>query len=95
MKLKNMMSAEELLSTDFPEETGEEGFRRGYNDGMQAALDYLSDGMPAAWLERWRLAILEEWVRRNTDLMIMPPLADLYVERDGIFVPLDEVTEQD
>lgn len=80
----------ELLNTDFPAEPAEEAYRRGYNDGLQAALDYIDDGIPIGWLARWRLAILEEWMRQNTETMIFPPLADLYTEVDGRFRLLND-----
>lgn len=74
-------STEELLATDFPEETALEAYRRGYSDGMEVAIDYLTLGeIDAAWLERWRAAVLSQWVKTETDKEVWPPLPDLWVE---------------
>lgn len=91
MELKNMMSVQELLSTDFPEETAEEAYRRGYNDGMQVTIDYLDcDCIIAGWLERWRAAVISEWAKTDTDRVVWPPQPDLWIETEEGFRELRE-----
>jgi hypothetical protein len=86
MNLPNSMTAEELLATDFPDETAEEAYRRGYNDAMQVTIDYLTlGGIDAAWLERWRAAVISQWVTNDTDREVWPPLPDLWVETPNGF----------
>lgn len=86
---KRRYSMDELLSTDFPEETAQEAYRRGYSDGMEVAIDYLTLGeIDAAWLERWRAAVLSVWAKTDTDQDVWPPLPDLWVETPDGFQPL-------
>ena len=87
---KRRFSVEELLSTDFPDEPAEEAYRRGYSDGMEVAIDYLTSGIDADWLARWRLAVLNKWAKTDTEQEIEPPLADLWVETPDGFQPIPD-----
>ncbi|MEZ4865328.1 MAG: hypothetical protein R3C14_28725 [Caldilineaceae bacterium] len=78
-------TANEILSADFPPETAEEAYRRGYVDGMIVYADYLAEGVPADWLARFRERVLFEWMRTETDKEIWPPLPDLWIETDEGF----------
>lgn len=84
------MTAAELLAADIPDETAEEAYRRGYNDGMQVTIYYLSDGFEAAWLEKWRAAVVHRWANTETDQEIEPPQPDLWMWTDEGWKPLDE-----
>jgi len=54
------MRVDELLKAEF-DEGHEREYRRGYLDGMSAALDYAGEGKGIDWLYRFRDFVIDPW----------------------------------
>lgn len=69
-------------------EEQEREFRRGYLDGMLAALDYIDEGKDIGWLYRFRDYVVDPWALGDCSEIVEPPLPDFYLETDSGWVRL-------
>ncbi len=81
------MNVEELMGLEF-DEGGEREYRRGYLDGMLAALDYAAEGKDIGWLYRFRDFVVEPWACDDCGRLVEPPLPGHYLETDEGWVKL-------
>jgi hypothetical protein len=83
--MKTSYTVEELRNMEFSTEH-EEGFRRGYLEGMLSALDYISDdGLDVNQLYRFWEQVLDTWAFGNCSQVVEPPSPNDYEETDEGF----------